>query len=299
MFRPFITICCLSVWGAVASADPRDAHSLCLPIGTPSVSGYGALLPLGQGGSSQTVLSGVPGYQWYHGCGPTAVGMVLGYWDTQGFDLLIPGDASTQSAAVNQAIASNEHYADYALPIDSPSTGLLSDKSLTGNAHVSNSIADFMQTSWSTRNNYYGWSWFSDIDNALTGYTSYTNSAYGSNYQATAYGRTWGSFTWSQYLAEIDAGRPLVLLVDTDGNGGTDHFVTAVGYRDINGYNEYACLDTWAPSDQIRWESFQGLKSGNSWGIYGATYFSITPEPGMMVIVALAVACGVIARRRR
>ena len=29
-------------------------------------------------------LSGVPGYAWRHGCGPTAVGMVVGYYDGNG-----------------------------------------------------------------------------------------------------------------------------------------------------------------------------------------------------------------------
>ena len=73
-------------------------------------------------------ITGVPPYLWRHGCGPTSVGMVVGYWDGQGFDDLIPGDASSQSTDVQQAIASGgtssspmspeQHYEDYARPED-------------------------------------------------------------------------------------------------------------------------------------------------------------------------------------
>jgi opacity protein-like surface antigen len=59
-------------------------------------------------GGVQHVIPGAPEYNWRHGCGPTAVGMVVGYYDGQGYDDLIPGDASTQTAAVDQAIASRQ-----------------------------------------------------------------------------------------------------------------------------------------------------------------------------------------------
>ena len=39
----------------------------------------------------------VPSYLWRHGCGPTAVGMVIGYYDILGYDDLIPGSAVTQT----------------------------------------------------------------------------------------------------------------------------------------------------------------------------------------------------------
>ncbi|MBN2705671.1 MAG: hypothetical protein JXR89_04435, partial [Deltaproteobacteria bacterium] len=29
----------------------------------------------------ETEIAGVPAYDWRHGCGPTALGMVVGYWD--------------------------------------------------------------------------------------------------------------------------------------------------------------------------------------------------------------------------
>jgi len=53
-----------------------------------------------------TVLWDVPEYTWTHGCGPTAGAMVLAYWDILAYPNFFPGDASTQTADVKQAIAS-------------------------------------------------------------------------------------------------------------------------------------------------------------------------------------------------
>jgi len=50
-----------------------------------------------------------PAYIWRHGCGPTAAGMVIGYWDTHGFSKLYPGtsNSSTQDSNVDEMIASS------------------------------------------------------------------------------------------------------------------------------------------------------------------------------------------------
>ena len=214
-----------------------------------------------------TLIAGVPAYYWHRGCGPTAAGMVIGYWDTQGYDDLVVGDATTQTSDVDNMIASPEHYADYALPIDGTSTGILPDKSSTGGAHANNSVADWMQTSWSSRNNYYGWSWFSNMDDGLDGYAQaqgYTD--------ANAWNETWGAFEWNDLVAEVDAGRPMLFLVDTEGNGLTNHIITAIGYDATT--NQYAAHDTWDYS--VHWYDFAPLGSGQPYGIYGATFF----DPG-------------------
>ena len=46
------------------------------------------------GGDSATgiVISGVPAYYWYRGCGPTSAGMIIGYWDGHGYSNLVVGD---------------------------------------------------------------------------------------------------------------------------------------------------------------------------------------------------------------
>ena len=78
---------------------------------------------------------------------------------------------------------------------------------------------------------------------------SYADYYYGS------YGSA--SLTFALLKQEIDAGRPLVLCVDSTGDGVTDHAVVGIGYRETSGYPEYACWDTWSRS--VRWERFRAL----------------------------------------
>ncbi len=238
-------------------------------------------------GRDDNLIADVPAYLWRHGCGPTAVGMVVGYYDGNGFPDLIPGDASTQTAEVDQAVASQDdasnpqHYEDYSLPLDGGQPAPLPDKSEApaGDEHISNCIADFMETSWSARNNYYGWSWSSDIGPSFTEYVAYAAPQYAASYTNFWY----GAGIWDTLRGEIDAGRPLVFLVDSNGDGGTDHFVTVIGYRDTQGYQEYACLDTW--SSTVRWEQLRPMSSSYSWGVYGGTAFNLinTEVPSMSI----------------
>ncbi|MHC4623505.1 MAG: hypothetical protein ACYS4W_06335 [Planctomycetota bacterium] len=236
----------------------------------------------------EVVLS-VPGYSWRHGCGPTAVGMVVGYYDILGYRGLIPGNAATQSSAVNEAISSGgdsskpnppgseEHYEDYAVPQDY-SPDLLTDDYISQGraAHTDNCIADYMDTSKSTRNNYYGWSWSSDVGPSFLSYVNQQNSWYRPSYERY---RMSSTLSWDVLTTEIDNGRPMVFLVDTDGNGGTDHFVTVVGYRSTP-VQQYGCLDTWQPVDIVRWCDFEAMSGGQSWGIWGGWSFSLGSIPG-------------------
>ena len=220
-----------------------------------------------------TVLD-VPAYLWHHGCGPTSAGMVLGYWDSHGFDDLVSGNALTQTPDVDAMIASTENYDDYCVPIDSPPT-LLPDLSEppAGDEHADNSLADFMKTSQSAHDNYYGWSWFNHMDDALSGYVELVAPAYFTSVQNWYF----NDFSWEAFKAEIDAGRPPVFLVDTDGDGYTDHFVPAIGYSEDGGTNQYACLNTW--DQDVHWYEYQKISAGQPWGIYGATTFFISNGP--------------------
>ncbi|UCC31002.1 MAG: hypothetical protein JSU86_01740 [Phycisphaerales bacterium] len=312
------TVACLLLWPAIAMAQqPPDAQSRYMPTGPAPEEGYQPY-DIAVRERGQKVIANVPGYLWRHGCGPTAAGMVVGYWDGQEMPLLMPGAAGTQTNAVDQAIATgdgaNTHYSDYSLPIDDPidgqgnDTGLLLDLSEPppGDEHASDSLADFMETSWSSRDNYYGWSWFSDVDNSLLGYVGYANATYSANYQASSWNEQWGAFTWAKFCTEINADRPMVFLVDSDGDGYTDHFVTAIGWRDTQGFNEYACFDTWAPGGNVRWERFREMSNNYDWGIYGATYFvpTISPIPtvsewGLIVMTLLLLTVGKIVFYRK
>ncbi len=280
----FVVLMFFCAGGVVQGDDDGPQQSTTGPVPSLSVIAEDMLTILEgpvQGGALHTI-TGVPDYSWRHGCGPTAVGMVVGYYDTHGYDDLIPGDANTQTAAVNQAMASGgtlgspnppgseQHYEDYARPEDSKPTLLTDDYITAGRTpHIDDSVADYMDTSKSTRGNYYGWSWSSDVCPAFTGYVNQQNSTYAP--ACTEY--QWSTLTWSVLTNEIDNGRPMVFLVDSDGDGSSDHFVTIVGYDDGTP-KRYGCHDTWAPTG-VRWEQFRGMSSSYSWGIWGGWTFSL------------------------
>ncbi len=261
---------------------PQDAHSTTGPLRPPWVKDVDAQGAGQQASLDAVVIPYVPAYLWRHGCGPTAAGMVLGYWDRRGYDDLMPGDASTQTEAVQQMIASDgpaSNFADYCEPLDASTPDILPDKSEDppGDEHPDECVADYMRTSQSQYGMRYGWSWYSDIARSFQGYIP---AASGGRYQASVTNLWLGSMpmlTWDIFRAEIDAGRPMVLLVDTDGSGGTDHFVTAIGYDDAGGARRYACLDTWGTS--VRWADFAPLMAGQPWGIYGATLLRFLTPP--------------------
>ncbi|MHC4716197.1 MAG: CARDB domain-containing protein, partial [Planctomycetota bacterium] len=200
------------------------------------------------------VLYDVPEYFWYNGCGPTAAGMVLGYWDLTAYPNYFVGDASTQTADVNAGIASAGHIADWAVTPDAPPPH-----------HADDSIADFMGTSRGSLP--FGWSSFGDVDDAFRLYSDMVGY-----WAAHSWNETYGSLTFADLQNEIDAGRPMVFLVDHDGSGGTDHFVPIIGYRTYP-TNQYACYTTWSNDPGVHWFDWRGLASGNDWGIYGGTYF--------------------------
>ena len=223
-------------------------------------------------GGAGTAIPGVPAYTWYRGCGPTAAGMVIGYWDGRGYDI-VPGNAASQTPAVNNMIASSGHYDDYSQPIDTSPSPILPDRSEPppGDEHPHDSVADFMRTSWSARSNRYGWSWLSDLTNSMVWYVESVRP----DLDASAEYYTFDQFTWEQYKAEINAGRPMVLLVDSGGNDATDHFVTAIGYDDSTGVRYYAIYDTWDRS--IHWHPWAKMAWGQTWGIYSVTTFDLRP----------------------
>ncbi|MBN2809375.1 MAG: hypothetical protein JXR80_07765 [Deltaproteobacteria bacterium] len=242
----------------------------------------------------------IPAYNWRHGCGPTAVGMVIGYWDGHGYPELYPGDASTQTAEVDQLIASGGEInapnpaghegncEDYCLPNDEVGA-LQTDAYITAGRvpHADNSIADWMFTSRSTYpcgaslGQKYGWSCSNAISDAFVSYVnsrcdSYTPSS-NEYFWRDDTGADWDG-NWNILKAEIDGGRPMVFLVDSNGDGGTDHFVAIVGYRLNDGHYEYACKDTWNVA--TRWERLREMSNAYGWGVGYAYSFSLVNGDG-------------------
>jgi formylglycine-generating enzyme required for sulfatase activity len=237
----------------------------------------------------ETVILGVPAYLWRHGCGPTAVGMVLGYYDGHGFGALFAGSAVTQTAAVNQGIASQgsstapRHYEDYSLPMDQGLPVPLPDNSERPlwPVHFFDSVADFMHTSWSVDGNTYGGSSTDMVGHAFLDFALLRFAAYSPTSTAYAMGST---LTWALVKTEINASRPMVFLVDSDGDGTTDHGVPIIGYRETNGYREYACWDTWSTTN-IRWARFRAVSGSYDWGVSGGVTFGLTSPAAPTITV--------------
>jgi hypothetical protein len=188
-------------------------------------------------GGASNVLA-VPEYVWRHGCGPTAVGMLFGYYDiNKGTDFLV-GDPTSQGS-IDGSLASLEHYNDYSLPIDDPTTGILTDKSETGNAHIDNCIADYMGTSMSDLDLMYGWSYTTKLVDSIEDWSSKRNNPIQAQY--------YDGFSLSDIKHEIDNGRPFVVFMNAAGGQYADHFATCVGYDN----DDIIIQTTWANPSTI------------------------------------------------
>jgi hypothetical protein len=237
------------------------------------------------GGGSARVLSQVPAYNWYHGCGPTAAGSIIGYYDVHCFYNLFPAsewDEIRLTQNVQDYISSPAHNAKYDPTPDDP----------TLPTPPNTSLACWFGTSVNPLG--YGWSYLSYSDDAFVGYVA------SRGYQCTSWYESYsgGQFTWLDLVTEIDALRPVLFLVDTDGDGGTDHFVPVFGYDDRGAAGKYyACYTTWSEDETVEWMQFRGM--GSPWGVGYATFVHIIPEPVTLLTLALGGLAGLAGRGRR
>lgn len=288
------TLLSLAVFPGRASAVEFQTSACSSPSNTFSV---------GDASPAANFLTTVPAYNWYNGCGPTAAASVLGYWDSFGFSNLFDagGEDLYLTANVQDEISSPEHNAKYNPTPDDP----------TLPEPAFNSIADWFQTSVDPLN--FGWSYLSFADDAFTGYAG------SKGYQFEAFNQRFSnqpseeSFGWNDLMSEIDASRPLMFLVDTDSNGGTDHFVPVLGYDDRGDEGQYYGLyTTWSEEESVLWKPFQEL--GNPWGVGYATFVRplddispdpttpkpvSTPEPGSLIGLAIISIVGMLQYFRR
>lgn len=145
-------------------ASERVPYNTALEEGDQGIFNYRVKLALEE---PPTVLENVPEYSWYHGCIPTAVGSIMGYWDQNGYGNLFNAqgwDAVRQTANVQEEISSDAHNTIYD-NVDDP--GLAPGPSLP-------SIADFAQTSVGDPPKVLkGWGKNKLIDDAVRDYADY------------------------------------------------------------------------------------------------------------------------------
>ena len=236
--------------------------------------------------SSSKLLSGVPAYDWYHGCGPTAVASIIGYYDLRGYSNLFDAEGWDQlslTANVQDQISSPAHNARYdpmpddiSLPVP-PKT----------------SIAGWFRTSVFPLA--YGESAVNNADDAFRGYAEYRG------YECVSENLSYDPTTsWDFLVEEIDNDRPVMFLVDSSGNGSTDHFVPVLGYDDRGADGRYyACYTTESEDETVQWRPFRGMSSSWDWGVGYITYAHLTPEPATVAMLSIGAGFGLLRRSRR
>lgn len=205
-------------------------------------------------------------YHWYVGCTPTAVAMVMGYWDRNGYDNLIFGDSATYSDAVRTAIAGPDHLANI-YDEDGYDTRIL-DASEGGRVHNPNSIADYLLSSRSALDLNDGWTLYAYEGVGVHGYAMHQGY---DDFSSTH--NDWGTFTFNDIVNEIDAGRPIILAVDADADNVNDHNVVVFGFDKST--NRLLIHDGWDTTEDMWWIDFAGMSDGQDFGIVAATF--VTP----------------------
>ncbi len=280
------------------------------------------------------VLPEMPRYLWWSGCAPTAAGMIFGYWNDPGLYPFYDGDASVwEGAQYDSNEANNKPWGTAAMvaswghvhegDVADYNTNIGCGK-WTPDLRDADCIADFMGTNngATTANGIvYGMGAFAAWDNPDTEDVNESVKV-----TTEIYWTFDSPDPWDVYTAEIDAGRPALVLLRAGTSG---HAVAGYGY-DTDGY--MAVRDTWndgtsnAPAgsyiddDGVEWWPWNPTwtSSSPSYGIsdmwesgeiaYGATNWTVdsivtmdpkaVPEPGTMALVLLGVS-GLVAWRRR
>ncbi len=280
-----------------------------------------------------------PNYQWWYGCSPTSAGMMIGYYDINGYGgfqypNLVPGGVAEMNsfanpgALVNGTIAGPQHVADFY-----PGGNNASGDDLPPPHHAFNCLADFMGTSQDSVGNSNGWTlfhysvdgspyrakdaladgnWASDGMYGIGEYVEYAGYTYANKGLANEmlytqstdpYNNLQFRFTFADFMSEINAGRPVLVQLG-------EHTMLGYNYIDGGGVgpNQILVYDTWV-DDDAGGPHTDGQNPGiMNWnGIYGGmqmvgvTVLELAPipEPATLTLAALGFAVLVWRRRRK
>jgi hypothetical protein len=218
-------------------------------------------------GAGATILSSVPAdYDWWNGCSPTAAGMLFGWWEENGYDSF-PGNHRNLPGYYSNTTSNPNDYKDARGVIvswENKAEGI--KQGLTYGSyenHAPNCIGDFILTKNSGTNR-------STIARGLEMFGAWddprTIAIESRRFDATNV-YTASGWNYANYCAEINAGRPVHLGLDSsDGR----HSVLGVGYNNTGGKQNVVLLTTWHWGLE-EWEWSNDTQSGHSYTVYGAT----------------------------
>ncbi len=111
-----------------------------------------------------------------------------------------------------------------------------------------------------------GWS---DIEDAVPTFEHYAMDHGGYDFEASNVGFTRFQY---QFKDEINSGHPVLFLVDSNGDGNSDHFVPVLGYDDrgVQGLY-YGFYTNWTEDETLQWEAFTSISNQAAWGVGIAT----------------------------
>ena len=277
-------------------------------------------------------LSNVPNYEWWYGCCVTSAGMMMGYYDRNGYagysyGNLVPGgvaELNTFPSTAGQwdylaqyAIASPGHVQDFygggygasgddnyaGRPFDSLADFMGASQDAAGNTNGSTTLYYFSTGDRLTALDIFNaGSQFYDSDGMYGMWEYFDYSGYGSGsaddnfftqlIQGQGSDPTKG-FTFADYMAEIDAGRPMMIQVE-------GHSMLGYGYDDAA--SSLFIYDTWNNAENsMTWGgTYAGLAQ---WGVTGFIPTGSTvpiPEPSVYAMTMIGLfMVGMVAYRRR
>lgn len=255
----------LVLWSSIATPGPVETIALSggQSLDAWSIGGYAG-------------LGNTADYAWWYGCSPTSAGMMMGYYDRNGYNTktyanLVPGgvaESTTYSGSpllVTSSIASSGHVSDFY------SGGYLATgDDVVPPTHSFNCLADYMRTSMSNYGGYnnvngsttfyyfsdgsptpvsdlYGAGFaYYDLDGACGIYRYLNYRGYQQTNPSTETNvftqyidtvKPGVGFTLAQYKTEIDAGRPVLIQLD-------GHTMCGIGYDSTVSTQIYVS-DTW------------------------------------------------------
>ncbi|BBO68093.1 hypothetical protein DSCA_20230 [Desulfosarcina alkanivorans] len=223
------------------------------------------------------LLTSSPDYDWWYGCSPTSAGMMMGYYDINGYGglaypNLVPGGEAELStfgnpgAIANDTIASQAHIDDFYVTFGHPGPDACNNADPT-TCHDFDCLADFMGTSQAQLGSTDGNTWFYTFNDGspftpadaeangledesgmygVREYVQYAGYNVDTIYHQPVYPvhASGAGFTAAQYRAEIDAGRPVLINIE-----GHSMFGYGYDYDSIEQMTTVYVHDTWNPGD--------------------------------------------------